>query len=171
MNALVVYESMYGNTRRVAEVVADRLGGQAMAVADASTERLADAELVVIGAPTHVWGLPRRSTRKAAADAAAKPDSGLMLEPGATGSGMREWLAEHAGEIRNAAAFDTRLKSPPILTGRASRGIRRALRAAKVAPVARSQSFFVDKKNRLRDGELDRAREWAGTLTSRVPAR
>jgi hypothetical protein len=171
MNAIVVYESMYGNTRRVAEAMADRLGAQAVAVADASADRIADADLVVIGAPTHIWGMSRRSTRKAAADAAAKPGSALMLEPGATGAGVREWLADHAGAIRTAATFDTRLKSPAVFTGRASRGIRRALRGAKVRLVAPSQSFFVDKQNRLRDGELDRARAWGEELTSRVPAR
>jgi hypothetical protein len=171
MNAIVIYESMYGNTRKVAETVAQRLGAPAVAVADAGADRIADADLVVIGAPTHTWSVPRPSTRKAASDAAGKAGSELTLQPGATGPGVREWLAEHAGEIRTAAAFDTRMRFPAIFTGRASRRIRRSLRAAKVGLVAPSQSFLVDKQNRLLDGELDRAGAWGEDLASRVPAK
>lgn len=171
MNAIVVYESMYGNTRRIAESVAERLGAPAIAVASATAERIADADLVAIGCPTHTWSMPRQSTRKAAADAAAKPGSGLTLEPGATGNGMREWLTEHANEIRAAATFDTRLRFPAIATGRASRRIRRVLRAANVELVAPPESFFVDKQNRLLNGELARAGAWGEELASRIPAK
>src|SRR6266496_1857622 len=45
------------------------------------------------GGPTHAHGINRGRTRAAAAEAARKPDSALMLDPDAEGSGLREWFA------------------------------------------------------------------------------
>ena len=64
MRAVIVYESMYGNTRAVAETVAAELGGSAVSVADASADDLAGADLLVVGAPTHAWNMSRPSTRR-----------------------------------------------------------------------------------------------------------
>jgi hypothetical protein len=166
LNALVVFESMFGNTRQVAEAVADGLGGVAVPVAEASAERLAGADLVVIGGPTHGWSMSRPSTRQAAAEQAAKPGSGLQLEPGATGPGLREWLDEHAGDLRAAAVFDTRVAMPALLTGRAGRRIAAAVRHGGARPVAPAESFLVSKKHRLLPGELDRARQWGRRLAA-----
>lgn len=171
MNALVVYESMFGNTREVAEAVADGLGVVAVPVADASAERLAGADLVVIGGPTHGRSMSRPSTRtaaaeQAAAEQAAKPGSGLRLEPGATGPGLREWLADHAGDIHATAVFDTRVAMPALLTGRAGRRIAAAARRGGARSVAPVESFLVSKQNQLLPGELDRAREWGRRLAA-----
>ena len=163
MRAVVVYESMYGNTRAVAEAVAAELGAPAIPVADATKDHLAAADLVVVGGPTHAWNMSRPNTRKAAADGAAKPGSGLTVQPGATGPGVREWLAEHARDVPAAAVFDTRIAMPALVTGRASRKIARRLREKLVAP---PESFLVTKKNQLVTGELDHARTWATKLAN-----
>ena len=96
MKALIVYESMYGNTRAVAEAVAAGLRPWAKtevySVAEVTPAAVAEADLLVVGAPTHVHGLSRPSTRKAAAESAEAPDSGLTLEPDARETGVREWL-------------------------------------------------------------------------------
>ena len=60
-------------------------------------------DLLVVGGPTHVHSLSTERTRKAASDAAVKPSSGLILEPSATGPGVREWLAR-IGDGRGGAA-------------------------------------------------------------------
>jgi hypothetical protein len=171
MSALVVYESMYGNTRQVAEAIAEGLGTQAVPVSEATAGRLAGVDLVVIGGPTHAWGMTRAKTRQAAADGAAKPGSGLTLEPHATDSGVREWLAEHAGKVPAAAVFDTRIGMPAMLTGRASRRIARALRRAGVTLVRPPQSVLVSKQNRLLPGELDRAGTWGSELATSATQR
>lgn len=166
MRALVVYESMYGNTRQIAEAIAGALGGTTVPVAEATAERVADADLVVIGGPTHMFGMSRPSSRKSAATAAAKPNSGLRLEPNATGPGVREWLAEHVRDVRAAAVFDTRIKLPMLVGGRASRRIAAVLRRNRVKLVAGPQSFLVDKTNHLLHGELDRAERWGRDLAT-----
>src|SRR5579859_2306844 len=136
MRALVIYESMFGNTRQVAENIADGLSGRwqvaVIPVAEATPAIVTAADLLIVGGPTHMHGLPTAVTRRGAADAADKDGSGLVLEPGATGPGLREWpaaagLAGTAGQGKLAAAFDTRMSGPAALTGRASRGIARIL--------------------------------------------
>ncbi|HEX7994649.1 MAG TPA: hypothetical protein VF506_12060, partial [Streptosporangiaceae bacterium] len=124
------------------------------------------ADLVVVGGPTHVHGMSRPSTRQGAAKQAASANSGLTLEPGALGEGLREWLASHVTSRGHglAAAFDTRMQGPAVLTGRASRGISSTLRRQGYELVAKPESFLVTKANNLRPGEQDRARAWGAAL-------
>jgi hypothetical protein len=178
MRAMVVYESMYGNTRLVAELIALGLGEEYDVMVRTVGEVL-DApqpapDLLVVGGPTHVHGLSSQRTRHAASDAAGKPASGLILEPSATGPGVREWLAQLGEGIHGAAvAFDTRIDAPAVLTGRASKGIAKRLRHAGFDVVAEPESFLVDKDNHLLAGEPERARAWGTALASatlRAPA-
>jgi hypothetical protein len=172
MRALIVYESMFGSTRQVAGAIADglRKGAdvQVVGVADAPT-MLDDFDLVVVGGPTQAWSMSRPSTRKGAPLHVQKPGSGLALEPGAdTGPGVREWLASIGHARAKAAAFDTRIKSPALLTGRASKGIARQLSGHGLSVVAPPESFFVDKRSHLVLGELERARTWGVSLATVV---
>jgi hypothetical protein len=171
MKALIIYESMYGNTRAVAEAVATGLrtgfDTEVRPVAEVTPEDLAEADYVVVGGPTHVHGMSRPSTRKEAAKAAQDPKAELTLEPGAQGPGLREWFKGAAtGAGKSAAAFDTRLSAPPLFTGRASSGIVKRLRRLGFEPIAEPVSFLVDKKNRLLDGELERAEAWGKQLAA-----
>src|SRR6266702_645002 len=123
MKAVVVYESMYGNTHQIADAIGTGLADFDVAVvpvAEAGRAVLADADLVVVGGPTHVHGMTRASTRQAAAKAAQESGSGLTLEPDALEPGLREWL-DSLGKstVRaKAAAFDTRMEGPAAFTGR-----------------------------------------------------
>src|ERR1700688_3201953 len=123
---------MFGSTRLIAQAIADGLGGPpdmtAIAVADADHLMLEGVELVVVGGPTHAWSMSRPSTRRGAPLHVSRPGSALVLEPGAdTGPGVREWLATVGRVTTQAAAFDTRVSSPVLFTGRASKGIAREL--------------------------------------------
>lgn len=166
MNALVVYESMYGNTRRIAEAVARGLGGAAVQVGAADPVAVAAADLLVVGCPTHVMGLSRPKTREAARQAVAK-DPALRLEPDATGPGLREWLATLEGAGRAAAAFDTRLRMPRWI-GHAAPRIARQLRRNGHHVLRPPASFFVSKQTVLLDGELTRAEAWGAQLAAAV---
>jgi len=172
MRAVVVYESMYGNTHVVAEAIGKGLRPVCdvfvVPVGRAVPEVLEGAELLVVGGPTHVHGMTRPRSRQAAADAAHKPGSTVVLEVGAEGPGVREWLASLGHLNVFAAAFDTRLHGPAAFTGRASKGISRELERLSAHIVADPESFLVTKENVLEAGEETRAREWGEELAARI---
>jgi hypothetical protein len=176
MRAVVVYESMFGNTRAIAEAVgaglAARFDVTVVAVGAAPAARLEGADLIVVGGPTHTWGLSRPSTRASAAAHSAKPENQLTLEAGAETRGLREWFDQVPAHSA-VAVFDTRLNRSHWLTGRASIKIARALRTRDCTVIAAPQSFLVDQRTVLVAGELERARSWGAHLVpagSSVPA-
>jgi hypothetical protein len=175
MKAVVVYESMYGKTRLVAEAVGAGLGAGfdvcVVPAPQASPAMLAEADLVVAGGPTHVHGMSRAATRKAAAEAAGKPGSSVTLEPGALGPGLREWFDSLGRYEAKAAAFDTRMHGPAALTGRASKSIARLLRAHGFQLIAEAESFLVTKQEQLEPPEATRAREWGSALAAAITPR
>ena len=176
MKAVIIYESMFGATRRIAESVAAGLrettAVQVVRADQADGRLLEGADLVVVGGPTHAWSMPRPNTRKGAPGYADKPGSGLVLEPGADKApGVREWLEGLQTIGTPAAAFDTKIKAPALLTGRASAAIARRLHRKGAAIVVPPQSFLVDRGSHLLPGEEQRARSWGAQLGAAIPGR
>lgn len=172
MHAIVVYESMYGNTRRIAEAVARGIGtaeeARVVPVSAAMETNPADYDLIAVGGPTHVHGMSRASTRHAAEESATASGGDLAMEPDSTDEGVREWLGSLSGMAGSAAAFDTRLDAAPVLTGRASKGISKLLRSAGFELVVEPESFLIDKNTHLLPGEEERAQAWGANLVARV---
>ena len=176
MRAVVIYESMFGNTRRVAEAVAEGLSTtvevRLFRADDVREADLVGADLVVVGAPTHAWSLPRVNTRQSAMSTARRGDNDLVLEPAAdTSPGVREWLHALGRLGVVGAVFDTRFHAPRLLTGRASTSISRSMRHSGVAFVLAPESFFVDRQNHMLAGEQERARVWGERLCAEVARR
>jgi hypothetical protein len=174
MRAMVIYESMYGNTHAIAEAIGRGLSPEnevtVVPVAEATPELLGRADLVVVGGPTHVHGMSGARSRQAAVEAAHKDGSGLTLESHAQGPGLRDWFGT-VGRIRGgSAAFDTRMAGPAVLTGRASKAIAKLLDRHGLTEIAPAQSFLVTKDNRLQPGEEDRAERWGRELAAKLPA-
>jgi hypothetical protein len=172
MRAVVIYESMYGNTHHVAEAIGtglqDSFEVKVLPVAEAVPAVLQEAGLVVVGGPTHAHGMSRAATRKAAGEAADKPDSDLTLEPDALGPGLREWFDSLGRYPAKAAAFDTRIHGPSVVTGRAAKKVTRLLRAHGFDVVAPPESFLVSTQNELDPGETTRAQDWAAKLAASI---
>jgi flavodoxin len=161
MRAVVLYESVYGNTEAVARAVAEGLaplGEVTLArFGDVPQGALDEADLVVLGGPTHGWGMTRPASRK-------QPDTeGYRV-------GAREWLeGSWQGAGKMAAAFDTRFAKPRWLTGSAALRITRTLRRSGYRLVAPPESFFVlHTEGPLRDGDEDRARAWGAEIGRRA---
>ena len=173
MRTVIIYESLYGNTKRVADELARvaREHGpvEVVAAEQASPDVTCGADLVLIGGPTHVHGMSWKATRQGGAGNGAPPER----QPGidAAGPGLRDWF-HRVGRVDGtpAVAFDTRLDGPEFLTGRASLGISRRLRHHGFTEVAGPRSFVVDQENVLLDGEVDRANEWAVSILQSLPA-
>ena len=52
MNALVIYDSVFGNTEKIAQSIAAALGTKAIPVSQADSGQLGGLDLLVIGSPT-----------------------------------------------------------------------------------------------------------------------
>ena len=171
--AVVIYESIYGNTRAVAEAIAAGLADHMEVTvapvggAGAGAGALQGARLLVVGGPTHMHGLSTAMTRRMAAQA-AEEDGHAPVEPeAARDPGLREWLRDLDGAGYAAAAFDTRIDRSAVLTGTAARGIAKRLHRRGCTSAAKAESFFVDDgEGPLADGELERARAWGASLGS-----
>lgn len=167
MTVIVIYESMFGNTRRVAESIADGISSPSAvtceSVASINADLLPAADLVVIGAPTDAWSLSRPLTRKTAADQTTRR-SGLQLETNAQRGGVREWLESEPYLPLRVAIFDTRRNVPFVFSGHAYCEIVKLLIDRDIDLVDAPNSFFVDSGNHLMPGEVERARSWGHYL-------
>lgn len=169
MKAVVVYESMYGNTREIAEAIGDELGNDAVVHSVVDADTIPYVDLLVVGGPTHMHGLTTSMSRRMAATAAEEEED-VSLEPGASdGPGVRGWFnnLERAGTAR-AAAFDTRGDANAALTGSAARGIARRLRRRGYDVIGAESFLVADSEGPLVEGELDRARGWARELVEKM---
>ena len=170
MDAVIVYESMFGATRQIAEALARGMGSSVTAtvvnVNHAGTS-FPTADIVLVGGPTHVHGMSRPQTRDEAAAWTRDPDRHLSLEPGAPGIGIREWIEALTGPVGRFLAFDTRVDASRLLSGSAATHIQKALRRAGGEPVGEEQSFRVHD-NTLDAGELARAEQVGADLASRL---
>lgn len=176
MTALVVFESMYGSTQAIAEAVAEGLAPAgpvrvvevgALARAPGGRSLTTDIELLVVGGPTHAFGMSRPSTRQ---DAAKDAPGGTVIS---SGVGLREWLEELSLPVGGTrfASFDTKIVKPK-LPGSAARAADKQLRRMGGRAVADPRSFVVvGKADGLVEGELDRARAWGEALAAAVATR
>ncbi|MDQ2624657.1 MAG: flavodoxin [Actinomycetota bacterium] len=165
MKALVVYESMFGNTKAVAQAVAEAIAGtlpvDVREVSSAPALAEVDADLLVIGAPTHAFSLSRPSTRK---DAHVKTGQAVISHD----RGIREWLEAAPSAPVAFATFETHVRKPK-LPGSAASAAARRLRRLGGTPFERPQTFYVDGlEGPLVDGELERAAAWGKSLARRL---
>jgi flavodoxin len=148
MNAVIYCASRSGNTRAVADAIAEGLRAYwptRLQLLDGNRSPVdSDADLVLVGGPTEGHGMT---------DAVSE-----FLDRLSDG-----WLRGRA-----AAAFDTRLSWPRWLSGSAAADITKRLQASGACIVAGPESFIVTAKPELHAGELERARAWGAALGKRV---
>ena len=141
MNILILYDSQFGNTEKLAMTMAEKLAvGGSVHVVPASAGRpdLAGVDLLLVGGPTQAHGV--------------SPTLRTLLES----------LPPHA--LRNvlAAAFDTRVPGMKLLTGSAANGIAHRLEQKGARVLEPHESFLVlGKEGPLGDTEIERAGGWA----------
>jgi len=155
MKALVIYDSVFGNTEKVAQAIAGALRSQGqveiLQASSASPDQLAHIDLLVVGSPTRGF----RPTE--AMTALLKRISSKVLK------GV------------NVAAFDTRFKADELESpgirflvktgGYAARRIASQLKKAGGTLVAPPEGFYVeDTEGPLKAGEIERAVSWATHL-------
>ena len=150
MKIIVAYDTKFGNTERVALTITQTLREVHTAilrkVTDISRSEVEESQLLVVGCPTHAWGI-----------SAATREFFKVLR----GGNYREkW----------GAAFDTRFSSP--LAGSAAPEIRKQLKQLGFTVLAPSLSVCVKGfKGPLEEGELEKAVQFARTLNAVIEAR
>jgi hypothetical protein len=126
-------------------------------VPDARCEDVHRYGFVVVGGSTHAHGMSRADTRKHAIAAFRRESDNPTLKPHASGMGLRAWLDMLGLCDVNAAAFDTRLSGPSLLTGEASEGIAAMLPNHGFLVITEPASFLVDLHDYLLVGEEQQA--------------
>lgn len=159
MKAVVVYESLWGNTAAVARAIAEGLGEgtPALSTAQATPQALAGVDLVVAGAPVIAFNLTNESTRP-------KPGS---LPPGAPTPDvshpmMRSWLEGMPAGAGRYAAFETKVRGPFGHTVKTIGQMMEAVGYSRLAPPF--SAIVTGRYGSLKDGEEERAREWGAGL-------
>ena len=148
MKALIVYDSVFGNTEKVAQAIGDVLGAKTLRVGDVKPEHLAGLDALIVGSPTR----------------------GFSPTPA-----IKKWLQSLPSHSLNGvkvAAFDTRgdvreINSRILTTFVEAFGYAAKPMAARLAKKGGTQAiplagFIVEgREGPLRDGELERAAAWA----------
>jgi hypothetical protein len=173
MRALIVYESLYGTNRLIAQAIAAGFGTNAdVAILEAHSAPSSigdDVDIIVVGGPNHMTALPSPGSRAEA----AKEGNG-QAQPG--GSGLREWI----GSLRLSrcgqatAVWDTRMIRPRILAlfDHGARQIAAGLKRAGANSVCKPEKFYSsDGVGALVAGEEERARAWGATLAATMRCR
>jgi flavorubredoxin len=159
VKAVVVYESLWGNTASIARAVAEGLGDGARALHtdEATADALAGVDLIVAGAPILGFSLPTEQMLASQSSAMPAPPAPADLSH----PSMRSWLAALPAGKARAAAFETRIWWSP---GSAAKTILTGLEAAGYAAVEREKFMVTGRYGPLKDGEIERARAWGRKL-------
>ena len=162
---------MYGNTMEVARAIAQGAGTvletDTVEVGDAPSTLSGDIGLLLVGGPTHAFGMTRPSTREDAKE--GKYAEGFTGEFVSTGPGIREWLdSVSVPKGMSFATFDTRI-AKPHLPGSAAAGAAKRLRKMKLRQAMDPESFWVEgATGPLTEGELERAERWGAKVAAAI---
>ncbi|MFN8019715.1 MAG: hypothetical protein U0P45_16580 [Acidimicrobiales bacterium] len=181
MRALVVYESVFGNTHAIAEAIGRGLASapdvvvEVVPVDGALPDLVAAIDLLVVGGAPHPHGMARESTMEGGVaqehervEQQHRPEH--AIDEQAHGQVLREWLEAlvRPHDDAQAAAFDTRVDGPRLITGSAGHAISKRLRHDGWPLLSDHASFLVDRQNELLEGELARAEAWGASLVGPV---
>lgn len=146
MKTLVVYDSQYGNTEKIAKAIGEAIGGDVKVIRppEVTESDLASADLLIIGSPTQ-GGRPLKTIQDF-----------LFALSAASVKGKK------------VAAFDTRVPAAWVkIFGFAAGRIGRALKGKGGILVLLPEGFYVTgTKGPLKDGELERAAGWGKRVAS-----
>lgn len=148
METLIVYDSKFGNTQKIAEAIAEALKPynkvQLSGLDKLLPEKLGAVDLLIVGGPTQAHGISPRMRH------------------------FTDGLEAASGVGMGAATFDTRFRMPAAISGSAAKTIAKRLKRAGVNVCEPPQSFFVTRGGtpQLEAGEVERAAAWAKQLAT-----
>jgi len=145
VNTLIVCDSEFGNTYRIAEAIAEVMRGEGpvrlLRAKEFGSSALEGIDLMLVGGPTHRHTVSKR-LKAVLKDMPRKALRGMLV-----------------------AAFDTRYRMPRWKSGSAALAVARKLRSRGGRQAVPPESFFVvAREGPLEDGEIERAMEWAVSI-------
>ena len=141
MKSLVIYDSVHGNTKTIAETIANELGSETVTISvlEFKPEYLKEVKLLVVGSPIIGW----------------QPTMKMM--------DFLMALKKNQLDGFKAGVFDTRVEL--FIHGDAARKIAVELARAGAVIVTEPMGFKVKgKEGPLKKGEVERAAAWARSL-------
>jgi hypothetical protein len=172
--AVVVYESIWGNTATLAWAIGQGLGMEArvLSTLEASADAIAGADLLVLGAPVHSYGLPEFVAIQAGRDPEVGADGAI---PGTELLLMRDWLEGLPPPGTPVAVFEIRIGNLEGEGG--AREVIEALLARGHSLIVPAESFQMERfplasgpGGWIRPEEREHAREWGARLARLVDA-
>lgn len=172
VKAVIVFESMFGNTEELARAVAEGLtsAGAEVALREVGhdvPQDFAGCDLLVLAAPTHALSLSRPESRSDAVSRGA--------DRARAATGMREWLAadeETFGPASSRPAvvvFDSRLEKARHWPGSAAKRMAKTLKRQGFTVLDRTSFYVVQMDGPIASGERERARAWGQHLAGLLP--
>ena len=158
MKVVVVYESLWGNTAAIARSIAEGVGPDAVVLTtdEATDSAIQGADLIVAGAPLLGFTLPTEDMLEGIRKDKSAPPADLAHPS------MRSWLETVPDGSGLCCGFETRIWWSP---GSAAKKCSEGLRSHGYSAAAKDERFIVTGKyGPLKDGELERAREWGAQL-------
>jgi len=173
--AIVVYESIWGNTATLAQAIGRGLGPktQVLSTSEATSDVVAEADVLVLGAPVHSYNRPEFVTIQVGRG----PED--EVEGVASGSGlilMRDWIKDLPKPTIPVAVFEIRIGDLPGEGG--AREVLEALAEREWNLIAPAASFQMESHpispgpgGWINPAELKRARAWGASLAETVSQR
>lgn len=156
MKTVIIYDSLFGNTAKIAHAVAKSMNPSNTLIAKAKSfdiSKLKNINLLVVGSPTH-GGRPSPAAKQLLDT--LLPNSLHKISAAAFATGMRR---------EKQRAF---LKFVIKFFGYAAPRIAHALQA-KGADIIGTENFYVaGKEGPLLEGELERATKWGRQLLAKL---
>ncbi len=171
MSILIVCESQFGNTRAVADAIAEGLlrdngteGSPPVRVVpvEEAPQRIPDdVTSLLVGGPTHAFSMTRASTRADAVKQGAPA--------GHEAVGIREWIEQvEPRPDLPVYTFDTRVHVK-LVPGSAAKKAADALRHRGFGKAERGMTFWVEgTPGPLGEEELEKARSWGVELADKL---
>jgi flavodoxin len=143
MKTLVIYDSNFGNSKMIADAIAETVQGRAISVKEISAEMMEKVNLLIVGSPINAW----QATEKIRQFLNKLPQGSLV--------GVQ------------AAAFDTRVKI--FISGNAAKKISKSLVEKGAIIISEPKGFYVKgNEGPLLDGEIDNAKKWGSDILKKT---
>ena len=141
MKVIVIYDTKFGNTEKIAMDIAKMLNADVYRVTDVDILKLKEYDVFAVGSPTHAWNMSM---------------------------GMKTFFKKLTGESfkgKKAVTFDTKYKSR--FAGSAGKKIQSKLKKLDFEIVMKPVSFIVTgREGPLAEGEIEKIKVFATLIST-----